>query len=208
MNEENQYFSGTSEKPLLLILSGLSGVGKDTVLIKLEQSGFPPRHITTVTTRQKRPNETDGEHYHFISGEEFRKMIANNELLEHATVYGNEYGVPAEPVREALDAGQDVIIKVDVQGAVTIKKIIPEAVFIFLMPSSMEDLVARLKQRHTESAEDLELRIKTAEAEIKHLPVFDYIVLNQQGEVNRAVADIKAIYRAEKCRVKPREISL
>jgi guanylate kinase len=207
MNEENQYFSGTSEKPLLLILSGLSGVGKDTILIKLEQSGFPPRHITTVTTRQKRPNETEGEHYHFISGEEFREMIANNELLEHATVYGNEYGVPVEPVREALDAGQDVIIKVDVQGAVTIKKIIPEAVFIFLMPSSMEELVARLKQRHTESAEDLELRIKTAEAEIKHLPVFDYIVLNQQGEVNRAVTDIKAIYRAEKCRVKPREIS-
>ncbi|MGD9143499.1 MAG: guanylate kinase, partial [Dehalococcoidia bacterium] len=197
MNEENQYFSGTSKKPLLLILSGLSGVGKDTILIKLEQSGFPPRHITTVTTRQKRPNETDGEHYHFISGDEFREMIANNELLEHATVYGKEYGVPAEPVRKALDAGQDVIIKVDVQGAVTIKKIIPEAVFIFLMPSSMEELVARLKQRHTESAEDLELRIKTAEAEIKHLPVFDYIVLNQKGEVNRAVADIKAIYRAE-----------
>ena len=208
MSDENIDFTGAKVKPLVLILSGLSGVGKDTVLIKLEQSGFPPIHITTLTTRQKRASETNGEHYHFVSDEEFRKMIADNDLLEHALVYGNRYGVPKAPVKEALESGQDVIIKVDVQGAVTIKKIIPEAVFIFLVPPSMEDLITRLKKRHTESEEELELRIRTAESEMEHLPVFDYKVVNRQGEVNRAVADIRAIYRAEKCRIKPRDISL
>ena len=208
MSDENLDITGAAEKPLVLILSGLSGVGKDTVLIKLEQSGFPPLHITTLTTRPKRANEIDGEHYHFVSDGEFQEMIADNELLEHALVYGNSYGVPKGPVKEALENGQDVIIKVDVQGAVTIKKIIPEAVFIFLVPASMEEMITRLKQRSTESEEELELRIKTAESEMKHLPLFDYAVVNRQGEVNRAVSDIKAIYRAEKCRVKPREISL
>ena len=208
MSDGNQILSESSEKPLLLVLSGLSGVGKDTVLIKLEQSGFPPVHITTVTTREKRANEVDGEHYHFVSDKIFQQMIADNELLEHATVYGNHYGVPKEPVRQALESGQDVIIKVDVQGAVAIKKITPEAVFIFLTPASMEEMVTRLKQRRTESEEDLELRIRTAQDELLHLQLFDYIVLNQQGEVNRAVSDIKAIYRAEKCRIKPRDISL
>ena len=208
MSEEDQILSNSSKKPLLFVLSGLSGVGKDTVLIKLEQSGFPPIHVITVTTRQKRASEKDGEHYHFISDEEFREMVSNNELLEHAVVYGNSYGVPREPVKRALDSGEDVIIKVDVQGALTIKKTVPEAVFIFLAPPSMEDLVTRLKQRHTESKEELGLRIRTAEEELQHIPIFDYIVVNRQGEVNRAVSDIKAIYRAEKCLIKPRGISL
>ncbi len=208
MSDEAQILSKSSEKPLLLVLSGLSGSGKDTILTRLKQSGFPPLHITTVTTRPIRVNEIDGEHYHFISDQQFQKMIAGNDLLEHAEVYGNGYGVPKEPVMQALDSGQDVIIKVDVQGAVTIKKLIPQAVFIFLAPASVEELVKRLRRRHTETEEDLELRIKTAEEELDKLTIFDYMVLNRQGEVNRAVSDIKAIYRAEKCRVKPREISL
>lgn len=208
MSDEAQILSKSSEKPLLLVLSGLSGSGKDTILTRLKQSGFPPLHITTVTTRPIRVNEIDGEHYHFISDQQFQEMIAGNDLLEHAEVYGNGYGVPKEPVMQALDSGQDVIIKVDVQGAVTIKKLIPQAVFIFLAPASVEELVKRLRRRHTETEEDLALRIKTAEEELDKLPIFDYMVLNQQGEVNRAVADIKAIYQAEKCRVKPREISL
>lgn len=208
MSEEDNALLNPPRQPLLLVLSGLSGAGKDTVLDRLEQSGFPAVHVTTVTTRDPRPNERDGEHYHFISSDKFREMRADNELLESASVYGNWYGVPRDPVRQALNSGRDVIIKVDVQGAMTIKKIVPEAVFIFLAPPSVEELTTRLQQRRTETEADLDLRIKTVNKELEHLAMFDYIVLNRQGEVNQAVTDIKAIYQAEKCRVKPRNISL
>lgn len=208
MSEEDNALLNPPRQPLLLVLSGLSGAGKDTVLDRLEQSGFPAVHVTTVTTRDPRPNERDGEHYHFISSDKFREMRADNELLESASVYGNWYGVPRDPVRQALNSGRDVIIKVDVQGALTIKKIVPEAVFIFLAPPSVEELTTRLQQRRTETEADLDLRIKTVNKELEHLAMFDYIVLNRQGEVNQAVTDIKAIYQAEKCRVKPRNISL
>ena len=135
-------------------------------------------------------------------------MISGNELLEWANVYGNWYGVPKKPVKQALDKGQDTIIKIDIQGAATIKKILPQAVFIFLTPPSMEEVITRLKQRHTESAFDLALRIETAEEEIKQLPLFDYVVVNKQDEIDRAVADIEAIITAEKCRVNRSEITL
>jgi len=135
-------------------------------------------------------------------------MIDHNELLEWANVYGNWYGVPKQPVKQALDRGQDTIVKIDIQGAATIKKILPQAVFIFLMPPSVEELGLRLKQRHNESSFDLPLRIQTAEEEIKQLPLFDYMVFSRWDEIARAVSDIAAIITAEKCRVTPREISL
>lgn len=208
MNEENRILSSSSEQPLLLVLSGLSGAGKDAVLTRLKQSGFPPISITTVTTRNRRANERDGDPYHFVSNEHFREMVAGDELLEHAAVYGNSYGVPKAAVRQALDSGRDVIIKVDAQGAVTIKKKVPGAVLIFLTPASLDEMEERLRQRRTESPEDLELRLNTAAAELEKLSLFDYLVINRHGEVDRAVADIEAIYRAEKCRVKPPDISL
>ena len=205
MSHEN---SPLSSGPLLIILSGLSGVGKDSVLNGLRKSALPLEFIVTVTTRAPRPNEKDGVHYHFVSENEFQKMIDGNELLEWATVYGNHYGPPREPVKRAMEAGKDVVIKVDVQGAATIKKAVPQAVLIFLMPQSPEELMQRLKQRQTESPFDLALRIKTAEEEMKQLSLFDYSVLNRQGEIDLAVSQIEAIITAEKCRVKPREISL
>ena len=208
MSRENLPPLNPPAKPLLIVLSGLSGVGKDAVLSGLRRSVYPLEFIVTVTTRTHRPNENDGVHYHFVSGTEFQEMIDGNQLLEWASVYGNRYGVPAEPVRQALKNGKDVVIKVDVQGADTIKKIVPQAVFIFLATLSMEDLAQRLKQRHTETPADLELRLKTAGEEMKKLPLFDYLVVNRQGELDRAVADIEAIITAEKCRVTPREISL
>ncbi len=195
-------------KSLLIVLSGLSGAGKDVVLNRLRKSSYPLEFILTVTTRVRRPNERDGVHYRFISRDKFQELIDRHELLEWASVYGNWYGVPKEPVRQALDKGKDVIVKVDVQGAATIKKILPQAVFIFLTPPSMEELVLRLKQRRTESPSDLDLRIKTAEEELKRLSLFDYIVVNRQGEIDRAAADIEAIIAAEKCRVAPRELTL
>ena len=208
MSHESQPLFSLATKPLLIVLSGPSGAGKDTLLTRMKESGYPLEYITTVTTRAKRAEETDNVDYHFVSARKFQEMIKNNELLEWANVYGNWYGVPRQPVKEALDKGQDIIVKVDTQGAATIKKILPEAVFIFLIPPSMEELVMRLKQRHTESPFNLALRIKTAEEEIKQLPLFDYVVVNKRGKIDQAVSEIKAIITAEKCRVSPRKIAL
>ena len=194
--------------PLLIVLSGPSGVGKDAVLAQMRASGCSMKYITTVTTRRQRAREKNNVDYHFVSPEYFQEMIVNNELLEWANVYDNWYGVPKEPVKQALDRGQDTIIKIDTQGAATIKKSLPQAVFIFLMPPSIDELSTRLKQRHTESSFDLALRIRTAEEEIKQLPLFDYVVINRQGKVALAVSDITSIIAAEKCRVVPREITL
>ena len=195
-------------RSLLIVLSGPSGAGKDAILTRMKELGYPLEYITTVTTRPQRAGERDNVDYHFISTERFQEMISRKELLEWANVYGNWYGVPKEAVKQALDKGQDVIVKVDIQGAATMKKILPHAVFVFLVPPSMEELAIRLKQRHTESAFDLALRAKTAEEEIKQLPLFDYIVVNRQDEIALAVSDIKAIITAEKCRVTLREITL
>ena len=205
---ENQALFNLPRSPLLIVLSGSSGAGKDVVLSRLKELGYPLRYITTVTTRPQRANEKDNIDYHFVSTERFQEMISGNELLEWANVYSNWYGVPKQPVKQALDKGQDTIVKVDIQGAATIRKIIPQAVFIFLTPPSMEEIIIRLKQRHTESASDLALRIKTAEEEIKQLPLFDYVIINKRDEIELAVSDIKAIVTAEKCRVNRREITL
>jgi len=174
----------------------------------MKETGYPLKYITTLTTRPQRTTERDNIDYHFVSTEEFQEMISGNELLEWANVYGNWYGVPKQPVKQALDAGQDTIVKLDTQGAATIKKILPQAVFIFLLPPSMEEIIMRLKQRHTESTFDLALRLETAKEEIKQLPLYDYVVVNKRDEIDRAVSDIKAIISAEKCRVNPREIAL
>jgi len=194
--------------PLLIVLSGLSGAGKDAVLNRLRGSRYPLEFIVTLTTRPRRPGEEDGYHYRFTTEADFKAMIEGGGLLEWASVYSNLYGVPKEPVRQALQAGKDVIIKVDVQGAATIKKLLPEAVFIFLATPSMEDLASRLRQRRTESPAELELRLKTAASEMEKLPLFDYMVLNREGELERAAADIEAIIGAEKRRVRPRRLTV
>jgi len=196
------------KKPLLIILSGPSGVGKDALLNRMKEFKSALEYITTVTTRLRRAGERNHIDYHFIAPEKFQDMIKQGELLEYANVYGNWYGVPKQPVKQALNNDQDTIVKVDIQGAAVIKKIVPQAVFIFLMPPSMEELGKRLKKRHTESSFDLNLRMQTATEEMKQLSLFDYVVYSQQDEINSAVMDIIAIIAAEKCRVTPREINL
>jgi guanylate kinase len=195
-------------RPLLIILSGLSGVGKDSVLEGLKKSPYPLEFIVTVTTRPRRYNEKDGVHYTFVTPAKFQEMVDGNAMLEWANVYGNWYGAPKEPVKKALASGKDVIIKVDVQGAAAYKKIVPGAIFIFLAAPTLEECAPRLKQRSTESPADLELRLKTARQEMEMLPMFDYLVMNRHNELTKAVADIEAIITVEKCRVKPREIIL
>jgi len=195
-------------RPLLIVLSGPSGVGKDAVLTRLKEANYPLRFIITLTTRTRRATERNNVDYRFVSQKRFQKMLENGELLEWANVYGNWYGVPKEAVKQALDRGEDTIVKIDVQGATTIKKIVPEAVFIFLMPPSMEELAMRLRQRYTESPSDITLRLKKAEEEKRQLTIFDYVVVNKWGRIGRAVSEIEAIITAEKCRVTPREIGL
>ena len=195
-------------KPLLIVLSGPSGAGKDAVLYRMKVSGYSLKYVTTMTTRTMRPNETDGMDYFFTSVDNFRELIKNDELLEWAEVYGNWYGIPKDQVRKSLLLGQDVIVKVDVQGAATIKKMVPNAVFIFLVPTSKEDLARRLKQRHTESSSDMALRLNAADNEMNQIARFDYVVVNRWEMIDQAVADIIGIIRAEKCRVIPRDISL
>ena len=205
---ESQGRLNSAPEPLLLVLSGPSGAGKDAVLAGLKEQGFPFELIVTVTTRPRRNCEKDNIDYRFVTREAFQKMIEAEELLEWANVYGNWYGVPRQPVKQALAGGRDTVIKVDIQGAATIKKIIPQAVLVFLMPLSKEDLVTRLNQRNTESASDLDLRLRTAEEEIEKLSIFDYLVVNQQGQIDKVISEIKAIITAEKCRVTPRKITL
>lgn len=188
--------------PLLIVLSGPSGVGKDAALSRMKACGFPLKYVTTMTTRLRRPNETDGKDYHFASTQQFQDMIKNNEMLEWAEVYGNWYGIPKSEVEKPLEMGEDVIVKIDIQGAATIRKILPQAVFIFLAPTSMDDLRIRLKQRHTESPSDFALRLKVAGDEMKQLSLFDYVVINRWDKIDQAVADITGIIRAEKCRVR------
>jgi guanylate kinase len=207
-SHENSSQGDRVPPPLLIVLSGPSGAGKDALLTRLRETGYPLKYITTLTTRPKRTEEQDNRDYHFVSPDKFQEMIKNDELLEWANVYGNLYGVPREPVKRALKSGHNTIVKVDTQGAATIKKLLPEAVFVFLMPPSLEELTTRLTQRRTESPFDLARRINTAQEEIAQLPLFDYIIVSNRDEIDRAAAQIKAIITAEGCRLKPRQITL
>ncbi|HEX9897536.1 MAG TPA: guanylate kinase [Dehalococcoidales bacterium] len=195
------------QPPLFIILSGPSGVGKDAVLTRLKTTEPQMRFIITMTTRTRRPKEIDGVDYSFVSKDAFERLLKKNELLESANVYGNWYGVPKQPLRDALKEGEDAIVKVDVQGAATIKKIIPNAIFIFLMPPSLDELENRLRQR-SEKPPELAIRLRAAADEIKQVSAFDYVVINKKDGLDAAIEEIKAIITAEKCRIKPRLISL
>jgi guanylate kinase len=197
-----------SSFPLVVVLSGPSGVGKDAVLARMKKLGRPFHYVVTATTRPKRTGEKNGVDYHFLSQKEFQQMIDKHELLEWANVYSNYYGVPKNEITVALYKGVDVIVKVDVQGAATIKEILPQAVFIFLMPPSMQELEKRLRKRHSESSTGLALRLEKAEWEIKSLPLFDYVITSRQNKVDEVVFQIDAIVTAEKRRVNPRIVEV
>ena len=189
--------------PLLVVLSGPSGVGKDAVLTRMKKLERPFHYVITTTTRPKRAAEKNGVDYYFLSGKEFQQMIDENQFLEWANVYNNYYGVPKSEITVALRNGVDTIVKVDVHGAATIKEILPQAVFIFLMPPSLEELEKRLRKRHSESTSGLALRLKKAKEEIESLPLFDYVITSRQNKVDEVVFQIDAIVTAEKRRVNP-----
>jgi guanylate kinase len=196
----SQPSAATSQRPVLVILSGPSGVGKDAILARMKETGFPLYYVVTMTTRARRPLEKNNVDYRFLNPDEFLRLQKNYELLESANVYGNWYGVPRKDVMDALQAGKDTIIKVDVQGVEHIKQVMPWAVAIFLSPPSREDLEMRLQRRSTEPVDNLNLRLKSAESEFDKLPIFDYVVVNHRNEIDRAVSEIAAIITTEKCR--------
>ena len=207
MAEEKLHY-GPDRQPLLAVISGPSGVGKDSVLKRMKERGLPFHFVVTATTRPQRPVEKEGVDYIFVSREDFAEMIEKGELLEYAIVYSDYKGIPKDQVRKALASGKDVVMRVDVQGAATVRKISPEAILIFLTTSSEEELVERLKKRKTESSEDLKLRIATARQEFKRIHEFDYIVVNRDNELDQTVDTIAAIIAAEHHRAEPRKVTL
>jgi guanylate kinase len=197
-----------SAHPVLIVISGPSGVGKDAALDRMKKAGLPYHYVLTATTRPKRPGEKDGVDYWFISEDKFRQMVERNQFLEWAKVYGNYYGVPKREIKETLKQGLDTVVKVDVQGAATIKRILPDALFIFLMPPSPEELANRLKQRYGSSSADFDVRLGKAQEEMESLPLFDYVVISYTDNLDLTVTEINAAVTAEKCRIKPRMVSL
>ena len=184
----------------MVVISGPSGVGKDAVLERMKASNVPYHFAVTATARPKRDDEVDGVDYIFVEHDEFRRLIRNDELLEWAEVYGNPYGVPKAPVREALTRGQDVILKIDVQGADNIRRLVPGAVYVFLAPPDMTELEQRLTRRRTESTETLQVRLESAAKELEKAAKFDYVVVNRTDRLDEAVEEINSIIRRERAR--------
>ena len=204
----NSEFALPNPQPLLIVISGPSGAGKDTVMQRMKERGLPFHFVVTATTRPKRSNETHGKDYFFVSKEEFARMIDEDELIEHAIVYGDYKGIPKQQVREALASGKDVVMRIDVQGAETVRKMAPEALMIFITTESEEELVRRLETRKTETADSLAIRIATARKELKRVEAFDYVIVNRDFHLDETVDAIRAIITAEHHRVSPRKVSL
>ncbi|KAG9147324.1 hypothetical protein Leryth_020576 [Lithospermum erythrorhizon] len=195
--------------PLIIVISGPSGVGKDAVIKKLRESRESLHFVVTATSRAMRPGEVDGKDYFFVSKDEFLGMIDNNELLEYALVYGEYKGIPKQQIREYMAKGCDIVLRVDIQGAKTLREILGRsAVFVFLVAESEEALVKRLIDRKTESKETLLVRIATAKEEVRHVKDFDYVVVNREGELENSVMLMKSIIDAEKARVDQRNATI
>ena len=185
---------------LLVIVSGPSGVGKDTVIQSLNQIPTDPVRyfVVTCTTRPRREYEVDGIHYHFLANEEFVRRREDGRFLEANLVHGHWYGTPRDEVRAALVAGRDAILKIDVQGAAVVKQKVPEALLVFLVPPSLEDLFSRLQARATETADELDIRQRNAALELARQEDYDHVVLNETGQVERTATHIDEVIRAEK----------
>ncbi|HEY9153071.1 MAG TPA: guanylate kinase [Anaerolineales bacterium] len=195
-------------EPLLIVISGPSGAGKDTVVQRMKERGLPFHFVVTATTRPQRPNEVDGRDYFFVSKDEFARMMDQNELIEYALVYGDYKGIPKAQVREALASSKDVIMRLDVQGAETVRKLAPDALLIFIATESEDELVNRLQQRQTETFDSLAIRIATARKELQRVEAFDYIIINHDFLLDHTVDVVRAIIDSEHHRVKQRKVDL
>jgi guanylate kinase len=194
--------------PLLIVISGPSGAGKDTVMECMKERGMPFHFVVTATTRPKRDHEIHGRDYFFTSKEEFARMIENNELIEYAIVYNDYKGIPKEQVRQALASGKDVVMRLDVQGAETVRKLASEALLIFITTENEDELERRLRDRKTESPDALALRIATARKELQRIESFDYVIVNRDYHLDDTVEKVRAIIDAEHLKVRHRKVDL
>jgi guanylate kinase len=188
------------QKGLLIVLSGPSGAGKGTVCKALLPTMTTTHYSVSCTTRAPRPGEVEGVNYFFKTVEQFKEMVANDQLLEWAEVYTNYYGTPRKYVEETLESGENVLLEIDIQGALQVKKKFPDGVFIFLVPPSLQELKSRIVGRGTETEESLQIRFGAAEEEMSYISEYDYVVVNDK--VEDACEKIRAIITAERCNVK------
>jgi guanylate kinase len=195
---------------VLAIISGPSGVGKDTIIDTLRErrTGSNYHFVVTCTTRAQRPGEVDGVSYHFLTRERFLDLKEAGGLLEAADVHGQWYGTPRAQVGEALAAGRDVILKIDVQGAAAVKTTVADALLIFIVPPSLEALFQRLRSRATETADELEVRQRNAAIELARQGDYDHVVVNETGQVDRTAAEIEALVAQEKRRHPSRRLRI
>lgn len=194
--------------PLLVVISGPSGVGKDSVIRRMLELQYPFHFVVTTTDRPPRPGEVDGVDYHFVSTVEFETMVADGEMFEHAVVYGQYKGVARKHIRQALITGSDVVMRLDVQGAATIRAQVPQALGIFLAPPSLDALLHRLHRRPGDSQEQRQARVEMALTEMERMHEFDYLVVNQEGCLDETVKQVVAIMNTEKCRIHREPVSL
>ena len=201
--------SRTSKNPIVVVISGPSGVGKDVMIDRMIESGRLGFHFTvTATTRDPRPGEKDGINHHFVSVDDFVNLIAADELLEWAQVYDNYYGVPKKQVRDALQQGNHVIMRVDVQGAKRLSEIIPEALLIFIIPPSLDVLRKHLEGRGVNSEEEMTKRLAAATEEISQASLFDFTVTNEEDKLDVTVKNVVEIIESESMRIPPRNVSI
>jgi guanylate kinase len=193
---------------LVFVISGPSGVGKDTIKQHLKDRGFPLGYCVTATTRPARDQEIHGVHYFFVSDAEFEAMLEGGQLIEHAVNHGKRYGIPFLGLRAGLKRGPDVLVTPDVQGAAALRAKYPGVVSIFIAPPSLDELKPRLAGRKSETPEELTIRLETAAREMERVPEFDYLVINERDRINQTVDTVQAIVLAERCRVHRRTVTL
>ena len=208
MSEETNLFNPSRFEPLMIVISGPSGVGKDTVIQAMKERITDLHVVVTATTREPRENEVDGVDYLFMTKDQFAEMIEQDKLLEYAVVYNDFKGIPKTQVRLALESDKDVMMRVDVQGAATLREIYPEVLLIFLTVQDEKELENRLYQRKKDKPEEIKLRIATARQELKRIKEFDYVVVNREDHLDETVDTISAIIRAEHHRVRHRKVNL
>lgn len=194
---------------MVVVISGPSGVGKDVMIERMIESVRLGFHFTvSATTREARPGEVEGVNHYFVSVDAFVNLIASDDLLEWAMVYGNYYGVPKQQLREALSAGKHVIVRVDVQGAKRITEIIPQALLIFIVPPSLEVLRSHLENRGVDSEEEMKKRLAAASEEINQASLFDYTVTNEENKLDETVEKVVEIIETESKRIPPRRVNI
>jgi guanylate kinase len=195
------------QKPLMIVISGPSGVGKDSIIHALLQRKLPIHFVVTVNTRHPRPDEKEGIDYFFVSRERFQEMINQKELIEYSQVYEDFKGVPKSQVEQAFASGKDVIMRLDVQGAEKIRNLFPDALLIFLVPDNEEEWIERFKSRNGERPKDWDMRMSKVREELQKVPLFDYVVVNPKNKLDEAVDVVEAIIKVEHHRTYPRSTS-